>query len=76
MSELVMSLRTTAQHPGRVLAVWAFCVAAIAFWAGVIQYLGNLPIAAVALVAAVFGLLAIPFAGQIAYLVWEDRADG
>ena len=76
MSGLVMTLRTTAQRPGRVLAVWSFCVAAIAFWAAVIQYLGDLPIVAVVLVAAVFGLLAIPFAGKVAYIVWEGTADG
>lgn len=76
MSELVMTLRTTAQHPGRVLGVWVFCLAAIAFWASVIQYLANLPAAAVVLVAAALGLLAIPFAGQVAYMVWEEAADG
>lgn len=76
MSGVELSLRSAITHPKRVLAVWAFCVATIAFWAAVVQYLAGLPVLPVVLVAAAFGVAAIPFAGRLTYIVWEDAADG
>ena len=76
MSGLVMSLRVTTQHPGRVFAVWVFCVAAIAFWAGVLQYLAGLPAMPTVGGAALLSIVAIPFAGSLARVVWPDQTDG
>lgn len=71
-----MSLRASAEHPGRVLAVWIFCVAAIVFWTGVIQYLTGLPVLAIGAVATLLCIAAIPVAGKLAQVVWQDQTDG
>jgi hypothetical protein len=76
MSELLLSLRSTAEHPGGALAVWSFCIAAIAFWAGVAHLVTGLSIGIIAVVAAMLAMAAIPFAGRLAYMVWQDQPDG
>ena len=75
MSDLVMSLRASAERPGRIMAVWLFCVAAIVFWAVVLQYLTGVPALAVGGVAALLCIAAIPAAGRLAQIVWEEQLD-
>jgi len=76
MSELVLSLRSTAKHPWRALAVWSFCIAAILFWAGVVHVITGLSIGAIAVVAVPLGMAAVPFAGRLAAMVWQEQPDG
>jgi|GEM_PF-4144723 len=60
----------------RVLVVWVFCATAIAFWAGVVQYATGFSAGWIALAGGILALAAIPFAGHIAYIVWEEPVDG
>ena len=76
MSTLELSGQAGGDHPRRMLAVWGFCAAAIAFWVGMACYLTALPVAAAMVAAVVLALAVIPLAGRIAYIVWQDDADG
>jgi hypothetical protein len=76
VSGLVMSLRSSAQHPGRVLAVWAFCVVTIVFWLGLLHYLTGLALGPTLLAIVTLALIAVPLAGRLSLIVWPPEEDG
>ena len=72
MTAPTLSIRSSIQSPRRVLAVWLFCIAAVAFWIGVLQLVTGLPIAIAALVIGFLSLATLPCAARMVPIIWDD----
>jgi hypothetical protein len=73
MSALVMSLRSTAQNPARVLSVWLFCVAAITFWVGVLYLLEGISGPIAGLLIGGLGLGSVPLSSHLILIIWPPE---
>jgi hypothetical protein len=78
MSALVMSIRSSAQNPARVLAVWLFCIATIVFWIGVLHYVAGMSGLLAAALICGLGLASIPFSSHLIPIIWppEENVGG
>ncbi len=76
MNAIAPNFRSSARSPGRILAVWLFCIAAIVFWIAVLQVLTAIPLLIAGLLAGGFSLACLPMAGHLAAVIWQHEADG